>query len=1537
MKTTHRFLALCAVLLEFMLPARSHAGAVPKTYTFNGQGNWSTASNWDANGIPPNPLPSGSTIIIAPGNTSTRTDIEWASLAFVQTIAAGATLTINGGGFQYQPPGYPPPGFQITKGLGVAGGGGFINHGQMNVNGMISGQLGPNLYSGTLSNDGTVAIGASSDSVTFNTVTNLAGGQITIADTLFGSTFDNQAGGTVTINNGTAASRALTNAGTLTNAGSVRIGEYVSGPSGGFLSGTFTNTGTYNQAAGAYLTGAGTVSNHGADYDFHGTLAPTDDLSLTAGYTPPGDATLSVAIEPDENDETVLVAPTVTVNGDAVLAGKLTLSGYLAEGTPAQDLVLLRTTGAGNTVVGAFATVNLDDLYLADAGLAASVVYTATEVILHLFDPADSGPLTVPHTADGVPSHSFFGSKGSFHIFESQSLTPNPPATQLASHHQLVFTITAPAGKRWRMNPTSGDGAFFVSTIADVNGDFPSAKATADVASVAFDLAEGTAPALATNGMNVLWFPQPTGDRYDIELFFQPATAFVFRSITVTINYDPTGMPAVDLGPGRYAEIGYSNDHAPSSDPGPRLTLEDDVAGAPEIAPEQPAGTDLTTGASIAFGPVAIGSSSAAKIFTIRNTGTSDLTLGTIAASGGDVADFSVDTTATTSPVAPGGSTTFSVTFTPGASVARSTLLRLASNDADENPFDLTLTGAGVTPLINNLLPQAVQNPTNFSLRIIVGDGGLFATDFRTGAGGGRVYGASIQLAPLSAPTQLSAAIWTDQGGHPGTLLETFDHPAAVPSTLSGIYTAWDDEGIVLAPNTNYWFVFGVQGPGSVTVFVQNPQSPRPPADGEIQFSRVPETSVESLVGSQSFQKNGGIDLYYGLLGTVGPGPEIRVEQPAGTAITDGSAIVNFGLVEPGSSSTPKTFTITNTGTTNLTLGTITTDGTNGSEFTVDTTGLSALLAPAESTTFSVTFTDGGGGSRSAALHIASDDGNESPFDIALTGTGAVPDIAVDLDGARSDGQADPVADFGKAQIGGSVLRTLIVTNPGTGTLTLYGVSVPAGFRVAGSAAPSGGSIGGGSGFPRFVIPGATAFIDVYFQPTANGVFSGDLQITSDAPAPADVFTFAVRGRAGADQTSFAATTGTGTVLDVLKGHPGYALTGLSGVSGGIGTIVSGKVRFRVNNAASGGSFTFTARNSLGATLSETVQVFAVPAGNYAGLLADTTGTQRGRVNLTVNAAGSCSGTVRTEGGVRTFAGSLLNTTSLVVYGFRLPRPLVLSPAVNFTPANPVLVATAGPPLLAIALEGTLERSPYDASHPAPQAGAYTMVADLPNGGTGPRTGAALTCTITTQGLATFAGKLGDGTAITQGGPLLSGGRLPFYVGTGSGTVLRRMVGEMTFDRSASPMVSGTLRWSIPANTNAYLRNGLEQDYSVLGTAYRPAVTGSQMLALGSSGLARLSLDMPSIATQPKLLTYPLGGPIKTGNVQWAAQGAIVGQLGRFYLGLNSGIYSGYYLAPRNAHRDFFGVVLQGSDYNYGQGFVIDLQNLREANLTPAP
>ncbi|MEP6685220.1 MAG: choice-of-anchor D domain-containing protein, partial [Verrucomicrobiota bacterium] len=111
-----------------------------------------------------------------------------------------------------------------------------------------------------------------------------------------------------------------------------------------------------------------------------------------------------------------------------------------------------------------------------------------------------------------------------------------------------------------------------------------------------------------------------------------------------------------------------------------------------------PAGVNLTDGTStIDFGDVGIGGN-VSRTFTIKDAGSVQLTGLAITFDGTHSSEFVV-TTPPTVPVVPNGSTVFTVKFTPTALGPRTAMLHIASNDPDENPFDVTLTGTATTNL----------------------------------------------------------------------------------------------------------------------------------------------------------------------------------------------------------------------------------------------------------------------------------------------------------------------------------------------------------------------------------------------------------------------------------------------------------------------------------------------------------------------------------------------------------------------------------------------------------------------------------------------------------------------------------------------------------------------------------------------------------------------------------------------------------------------------------------------------------------------
>ncbi len=115
----------------------------------------------------------------------------------------------------------------------------------------------------------------------------------------------------------------------------------------------------------------------------------------------------------------------------------------------------------------------------------------------------------------------------------------------------------------------------------------------------------------------------------------------------------------------------------------------------PDIVVEQPVGTSLTDGSAtaVSFGDFLFGASSPTRIFTVRNTGSTQLLNLAVAKGGASAAEFAVNTESLGTFIAPGGSASFSVTLSPAMPGLKTATLQIGSTDPDENPFDIPLTG----------------------------------------------------------------------------------------------------------------------------------------------------------------------------------------------------------------------------------------------------------------------------------------------------------------------------------------------------------------------------------------------------------------------------------------------------------------------------------------------------------------------------------------------------------------------------------------------------------------------------------------------------------------------------------------------------------------------------------------------------------------------------------------------------------------------------------------------------------------------------
>lgn len=214
--------------------------------------------------------------------------------------------------------------------------------------------------------------------------------------------------------------------------------------------------------------------------------------------------------------------------------------------------------------------------------------------------------------------------------------------------------------------------------------------------------------------------------------------------------------------------------------------------------------------------------------------------------------------------------------------------------------------------------------------------------------------------------------------------------------------------------------------------------------------------------------------------------PEISVEKVASIALTDSVSSVALGAT-PVNVALTQVFTIKNIGHSDLTGLTISKDGTHAADFTITVNPATSIPGPAGSTTFTVSFKPTATGARSAAIHIASNDIDESSFDILLTGSGTAPEIAVTQGVGLTD--AKSTISFGKVKLKAKVVKTFTITNQGNAPLTGLSISKSganaAEFTVAALGATS-------------LAGGASTTFKVTFKAATKGTRRAAIKIISN-------------------------------------------------------------------------------------------------------------------------------------------------------------------------------------------------------------------------------------------------------------------------------------------------------------------------------------------------------------------------------------------------------------------------------------------------------
>jgi hypothetical protein len=178
---------------------------------------------------------------------------------------------------------------------------------------------------------------------------------------------------------------------------------------------------------------------------------------------------------------------------------------------------------------------------------------------------------------------------------------------------------------------------------------------------------------------------------------------------------DLSGVVSISSGARHVVAVRYDGTVATWGDSGSNLTPPDGLpfvtqtsAGqgytialaqvrAPMLVAEYPPGMALSNNvASTAHPATLLSNTSDAKVYTLRNPGSATLSDIVVSKSGDDSSHFLL-TAPLTNSLAPGASTTFSVSFAPTSYGSRAAQLSITSNDTNNSPFVINLSGFGLS------------------------------------------------------------------------------------------------------------------------------------------------------------------------------------------------------------------------------------------------------------------------------------------------------------------------------------------------------------------------------------------------------------------------------------------------------------------------------------------------------------------------------------------------------------------------------------------------------------------------------------------------------------------------------------------------------------------------------------------------------------------------------------------------------------------------------------------------------------------------
>jgi hypothetical protein len=511
-----------------------------------------------------------------------------------------------------------------------------------------------------------------------------------------------------------------------------------------------------------------------------------------------------------------------------------------------------------------------------------------------------------------------------------------------------------------------------------------------------------------------------------------------------------------------------------------------------------------------------VGTPSNGQNIMLTNTGNSPVTISKVkVATGATDYGISDGCTGILQPGPFGNACFITVTFTPAAAGTRAGSIQV-TDTAPGSPRAINLTGTGVTPTqtvvvsptsivfgnqVKGTTSSVIQTvtvsntgnaPVTFTNATLTGD---FSIPFNgcTGSlapGAGSICQIQISFTPTAVGARTGTLTIADNAtGNPQKVSLSGTGIATTQAISLSQTSVTFDAQIINTPSAPIVVYYYNQGNVAVTISTVALAG----ADYSLSGSGCVNgtfVSPNSFCTLRVTYKPAAVGMSPGTITITDSAPGgSRSITLSGTGINAGPganvfpASLAFGNQKLGTTSTPQTVTLTNSGNANLVVSGVTITGPNNGDF--NPTNNCTTVAPGFSCAITVTFSPTATGSRSAVLNIT-DNANPTTQTVNLGGTG--------LPGPVPVVSLSPTSlDFGTVSLNTqSAPKPVMLTNTGTGTL-----NIPVGgITVTGTIQ---GNFKETDNCGTTVAPGAHCTITVTFTPSATIDQTGSVNISDNA------------------------------------------------------------------------------------------------------------------------------------------------------------------------------------------------------------------------------------------------------------------------------------------------------------------------------------------------------------------------------------------------------------------------------------------------------